>query len=737
MAPDAADHHAILDAARAYLARGWCVVPIRTRTKRPTLDRWQELRLAEDDLEAHFPPGAGSNIGLILGAPSQGLVDVDLDCPEARELADSFLPHTDAISGRPSAPGSHRWFIAEGAAFVRHSFADRSPIVELRATGGQTVVWPSVHPSGELYGPMQGEPARVDAEELARAVAALAEACRAMRGEAPPQPKPEPARNASRSEPKPHGDVEARAIAYLAALPPSISGAGGHACAYRAATALVHGFALEPDHALTLLERHFNPRCQPPWSPKELQHKVADAASKGHANPRGYLRDAERAAQQLAHTADLSGIMAQANAPRPAPQPEETADAADPADPGPFPQHLLSVPGLVGQVMAYDLATAHKPQPILALAGAIALQAVLAGRKVRDARGNRTNLQVVGVAQSGAGKDNARKTVKRVLHEAGLSELEGNEDLASDSALVSALVISPAAVFLFDEFGRFLRTAADPRKNPHLFNIVTTLIKLYSSADVMFKAKGYADAKQNKVVDQPCCVVYGTSVPSHFLGSLTVESLSDGFVGRLLVFEAEDQGIRRWADAAPVPEPILVAARWWGAFKPGGNLAHIATARAEPLLVPTTPEAAAIFQELAERVDAQPDGLGRSIWARAEQKACQLALVYACSACAEAPVIDAPAAAWACELATYLTRRLIWLAHTWVADSEFDRRQKDVMRMVRAAGGRMTRSELTRSLQRITSRERADILTNLVETNQLAVIEEPTATQPRLVYVVR
>jgi hypothetical protein len=721
----------LLQAARAYLARGWCVVPIRPRQKRPSVAAWQDQRIDEDDLEAHFQPG--SNIGLILGAPSGWLVDVDLDSPEARDLADNLLPHTDAISGRPSAPGSHRWYIAEGAAFARHSFADRSAIVELRSTGGQTVVWPSIHPSGELYGPMQGEPARVDAEQLAKAVAALAEACRTMRGETPPQPRPEPVMPPSRTEHEPHADVEARAIAYIAALPPSISGAGGHACAYRAATALVHGFALEPDHALALLERHFNPRCLPPWSRKELEHKVADAVHKGHSRARGWLRDAERAAEHLACTADISGILWQANAPA-APEHDDEPRDGDPDDPGQFPEHLLSVPGFVGQVMAYDLATAHRPQPILALAGAIALQAVLAGRKVRDERGNRTNLQIVGVAPSGAGKDHARKIIKSVLMDAGLDALEGNEDLASDSALVSALEISPASVFLLDEFGRLLKTAADPRSNPHLYAVVTLLLKLYSSADIAFKAKGYADAKRNKVVDQPCCVVYGTTVPEHFLESLTIESLSDGFVGRLVVVEAHASGVRQRARTTPIPDAIIDAAKWWGAFAPGGNLRG---QHPEPVLVESTPEATAEFDALAALVDAQQDGLGRALWARAEQKACQLALVHACSAHAEAPMIDLRAARWACELAVYLTRRMIWLAHTWVADGEFDRRQKHVMRLVRAAGGRMTRNEITRRLQRLTSRERGELLTNLVETGQLAMVEEPTKTFPRIVYVAR
>jgi len=54
-------------------------------------------------------------------------------------------------------------------------------------------------------------------------------------------------------------------------------------------------------------------------------------------------------------------------------------------DPGPFPEHLLRVPGLIEQVVAYNLATATRPQQVLALAAGICLQAVLAGA-ARSAR---------------------------------------------------------------------------------------------------------------------------------------------------------------------------------------------------------------------------------------------------------------------------------------------------------------------------------------------------------------
>jgi hypothetical protein len=61
------------------------------------------------------------------------------------------------------------------------------------------------------------------------------------------------------------------------------------------------------------------------------------------------------------------------------------------------------VPGFIDEVMHYKLDTAPYPVPLLAFAGSLTLQALLAGRKVRDAMDNRTNLYVLSLANSGVG----------------------------------------------------------------------------------------------------------------------------------------------------------------------------------------------------------------------------------------------------------------------------------------------------------------------------------------------
>jgi putative DNA primase/helicase len=81
----------------------------------------------------------------------------------------------------------------------------------------------------------------------------------------------------------------ARARRYLARIEPAIQGSGGSNPTFYAARVLIHGYCLDANTALGLLLAEYNPRCEPPWSVKELEHKVQQAESKPFNKPRGWV----------------------------------------------------------------------------------------------------------------------------------------------------------------------------------------------------------------------------------------------------------------------------------------------------------------------------------------------------------------------------------------------------------------------------------------------------------------
>lgn len=164
----------VLNQARIFLLRGFFVLPIPPRQKGPQIKNWTHLRLTISDLDGAF--GLNDNIGVILGEPSNGLVDVDLDCREAIAVAPSFLPATERIHGRESKPASHCWFLPEPSIPpMQFKDVDGTMIVEVRLTGQETLIPPSIHPSGEpLFWERAREPGHVQGAELRQAVQKLA-----------------------------------------------------------------------------------------------------------------------------------------------------------------------------------------------------------------------------------------------------------------------------------------------------------------------------------------------------------------------------------------------------------------------------------------------------------------------------------------------------------------------------------------------------------------------------------
>ena len=92
------------ECARVYAARGWSYIPVPFKSKKPIVDQWQNLRLTVVDIPQHFN-GQSQNIGTLLGIPSNGLIDVDVDATEAVRLAPHFLPRSQCRFHRRYAAG--------------------------------------------------------------------------------------------------------------------------------------------------------------------------------------------------------------------------------------------------------------------------------------------------------------------------------------------------------------------------------------------------------------------------------------------------------------------------------------------------------------------------------------------------------------------------------------------------------------------------------------------------------
>jgi hypothetical protein len=373
------------------------------------------------------------------------------------------------------------------------------------------------------------------------------------------------------------------------------------------------------------------------------------------------------------------------------PEPAEDDTVTALVDPGPLPQDLLRVPGFVSEVMDLCLATAPYPNQVMAFSGALALQAVLAGRKVRDPGDNRTNLYLLGLAHSAAGKDRPRKLNTEILHAVGLENQIGGR-FASGEGVQDALFTEPCMLFQTDEIDGMLQSINKARDARHE-SIMGTLLTLYSTSNSVFPMRRRAGKESAGSIDQPHLVIFGTAIPNHYYEALSERMLTNGFFARMIILECGIRSAGQEPRVLALPERVLETAKWWAQFCPGvGNLDKW---HPVPQVIPHTEEARKILIETRLEAEAEYakaeeacDSVGTTVWGRVNEHARKLALLYAVSENHEKPVIGQAAAEWARRFIIHVTRRMLFMAREFVADNPFHAECLKVIKKLREAPGK-------------------------------------------------
>jgi hypothetical protein len=381
-----------------------------------------------------------------------------------------------------------------------------------------------------------------------------------------------------------------------------------------------------------------------------------------------------------------------------------------PADPGPLPDALLHVPGFIAQVMDYCLSTAPYPNPTLAFCGALCLQSYLAARRVRDQLNNRSNVYIVALANSGVGKDHPRQVNSEIAYQAGA--LRGIGDaFASGEGIEDAMFIHQTMLFQTDEIDAILGSINRARDGRNEM-IMQILLKMYGSSRTRYPLRKKAGQTEPLVIQQPSLTLFGTAVPQYFYKALSGRMLNNGLFARTLVLDAGPRSRGRMPVAVPVPQPIIDIASWWVNYNPGGvHSGNLSGFHPEPATVPDTPEATsrsdaiwALTDDAYEEAQHQGDETKMAIWARAYEKVRKLALLYACSENHQNPQITVAGIDWAWAMVEHQTKRMLYMADLYVADSEFDADCKKLIEILtrwanRKPGEFMAHWDLSRRLR--------------------------------------
>jgi len=389
------------------------------------------------------------------------------------------------------------------------------------------------------------------------------------------------------------------------------------------------------------------------------------------------------------------------------------------------PEDLMSVPGVLQDVVNYYTVTAIKPQPQFAVQCALAFGSVAMGRRwVTDQR-NFTSLYFLNIGETGSGKEHTKTVLEELLEEAGLDELIGPSGYTSGAGVMSTLTKKPTHVSVVDELGRQLKAAA-AKGMQHKADALTAIMECFGRQDGVLRQQGYATntmksseaAKLETVVKRPSLTLVGMSTPSEFMQAIGGGDVASGLLNRFLIVKS-DIGVQMSQEKrrSSISDRLSAWAKEHANAHEGDlDAGNINDMPPHPIEVVFTPEAKNLLREYEERLVAaikKETGTGlEAMYNRSREIAMRLSLIIARSMGQDE--ISADAMAWSIDYVNHYAKQTIEMFRSNMAEGPFDAACKAVYARIEKAGlAGLTERDLSRSVSAFANmdrRKRADVL---------------------------
>lgn len=412
-----------------------------------------------------------------------------------------------------------------------------------------------------------------------------------------------------------------------------------------------------------------------------------------------------------------------------------------------FPKQLLDhAPGLPGEIAAWINSTALKRQPILALGAAICTAGTLFAHRICSDSDLRTNFQILGLAESGSGKEHARSCVESLFATVERNNLLLGE-FASDVSILTSLGRNDGVGFaLMDEIGLEMQSLSRGNAGNHEARILSIMMKIYSKAGGTYRGREYADREKiREDLLQPCLNIYGTSVAKSFFDAMTNDRAIDGFLARWLIFQSVDidPPMQKRGSIQQMPSVLrdnlsyVINMPQYADNASTIIMGSKALRMPSPQVIEFSTGAERVLHEFSEMCNGYRVGDIMSgnntapIWSRTREHAIKLALV---SYNYKIGIIDDDVMKWACELALFLTNLAIESIRDNISDNDHEKTLKRVYQIIKrynAANNNtpMRHRNLTQATKFISTRARTEIITQLDETGMIEVEQSINANK--------
>lgn len=403
-----------------------------------------------------------------------------------------------------------------------------------------------------------------------------------------------------------------------------------------------------------------------------------------------------------------------------------------------LPESLCYPPGAVGDFARFIVSCARFPSPHLALVASLAFTAGLIGRRYRGPTGLRSNLYVVGLAESGFGKDVTIRVSSALADSTSwggkVSEWLFMDQIRSLPGLTNKLRKSPTSVCVQDEFGRWLADHAGRNVATHRAEIASALMELTGAPTGYWGGQEKAAGNVARII-APCFTLHGISTPSTFWASLSSGNISEGLLGRLVLIDVGDSEpvkVRRPEGSIDdIPGELsdkvaallgLAAGKYTGPF-----FALNAKSDEKPHPIMTAEWGEGVddfFEEFDDRIRAMKGTINpsyRPILNRVGENAARLALIVAVGCDPKDPIITREIQEWANAVAEHSLQVIISGATDNIADNDKAAEYLRVRAQVVRRGDRgITMRDIVKNLRgAIDKRRLEDIITMLMQAGEI------------------
>lgn len=399
------------------------------------------------------------------------------------------------------------------------------------------------------------------------------------------------------------------------------------------------------------------------------------------------------------------------------------------------PDHTI-LPPIIRDTVAYILSKAVQPQPTLAIMNTIAALGAVFGRRYQSSTGFRTNIYMVGIAPTGAGKEQSRKIIKDIFLQSGLNDILGGDKIRSAEGLVTMLAKYPRRIIHLDEIGMFLQAIGHKNAQGYERKISQTLTQLYSDSQSGHDSGFYASKEtESPVISNPNLCIYGTTTLNKYTDALQREAIQSGELNRYIILSGDDTPpFTSKPSVAPLSDTLLK--KWTdirdAVLSHGGSLADEANVSPSPLVVEDSTACTECFERLFKYQISQSRENGAEygpLWIRYAENVTKVAMIVAIARSPNEPVIQESDYAFSESLVNASVNYAISLAKEHMSSGEFEKNcQRITARIIKQPG--VKRSEIGQYMKNhsLDSRQVGNVLKTLLDNEDILLeVERTTA----------